>query len=206
MSIKPKQKQCKGTTAETKGFGCGKTTFHRVHGLGKMCGCYSDWLLNSEAGKIKTQKAIIKAQKPRKDFEQYEATQKEEKSLTASKINTRMQVHAYVRKRDYGKPCASCDCAWNDKFQAGHFFKAELYETLRYNLDNIHGQCYRCNIHVEDGNHQEYSLRLPQRIGQERYNELVRRASIDKQFSKVWDLENLKEVRDEIKSIQKNKC
>lgn len=54
IEIKPKP--CNGTGL-AKGYGCGHKTIHRIYGLGKMCGCYSNWLLNSEAGKLKLQKA-----------------------------------------------------------------------------------------------------------------------------------------------------
>lgn len=47
-----KEKPCKGTGI-AKGYGCGVKTYHRIYGLGKMCGCYSGWLLNTDAGKLK---------------------------------------------------------------------------------------------------------------------------------------------------------
>ena len=72
---------------------------------------------------------------------------------------------------------------------------------MRFNLDNIAGQCQKCNL-FQDGNFDNYALNLPNRIGVERYNELVRLASIDKQFEKVWDLESLKEIRNHIKSLK----
>jgi hypothetical protein len=201
-SIKPKEKPCRGTTAETKNFGCGVKTFHRVFGLGKMCGCYSDWLLNSEAGQIKLQKSIIKVTKPRIELEQAERQHKEKKGIAGALLVTKTIVHAYVRKRDKGKQCISCGCNWNPEFEAGHHYSANSFLTLKFNLDNIHGQCFFCNNKLE-GNFQNYALNLPNRIGVERYNELVRLASIDKQFSKIWNLENLKEIRDNVKELTK---
>lgn len=201
-SIKPKEKPCKGTTAETKNLGCGKPTLHRVYGLGKMCGCYSDWLLNSEAGQIKLQKSILKVSKPRLELEQAERQHKEKKGIAGALLITKTVVHAYVRKRDKGKNCISCGCNWNDSFQCGHFYPAGSFETLKFNLDNTHGQCQKCNLY-DSGNFENYALNLPNRIGVERYNELVRLASIDKQFSKVWNLQNLKEIRDNVKELSK---
>lgn len=135
-----------------------------------------------------------KKEKINKEFKAVEIKDKEEKKLKASKINTKTQVHSYIRERDKGKPCISCGTSWNSDFQAGHHYKSETFITLRYNLDNIHGQCKRCNLHLE-GAFDNYALNLPNRIGIERYNKLVELASIDKQFEKVWNLENLKEVR-----------
>ena len=67
--IKPKKKRCKGTTPSTKGWGCGEPRYERVYGLGKMC-CYPDWLLNSEAGRLKMKKAELKATKSRRNEKQ----------------------------------------------------------------------------------------------------------------------------------------
>jgi len=199
-----KEKPCKGSGL-AKGYGCGKPTKveNRIYGLGKMCGCYSDWLLNSENGKIKLSKSILKVQKPRLGMEQAEAEQKQRTALKKAHDVTKIVVHSFVRDRDKGFPCISCNIDWNPDFQAGHFYKSETYETLKYNTNNINGQCVRCNIHL-DGNFDSYSLNLPKRIGQERYNALVKLAEIDKQFVKVWNVENLKEVQNNIKALSKN--
>ena len=201
-SIKLKEKICKGTTAETKNFGCGVKTFHRVFGLGKMCGCYSDWLLNSEAGQMKLHKSILKVTKPRIELEQAEIQHKEKKGIAGALLVTKTIVHAYIRNRDKYRPCISCGCSWNDKFQAGHYYPAGSFETLKFNLDNIHGQCEQCNL-FKSGNFENYTLLLPNRIGIEDFLNLNHLASIDKQFSKVWNLENLKEIRDNIKQLNK---
>ncbi len=192
-----KEKKCKGSGLAI-GYGCGKLTQFRVYGLGKMCGCYSNWLLNSENGKIKLQKSILKIQKPRLDLETKEREEKENKSLKLAKLNTKTQVHAFVRERDKGKSCISCEVEWNETFQAGHFYKSETFETLKYHLDNIHGQCFRCNNFL-DGNFDNYSLNLTKRIGIDRYDKLVKLAKVDKHHSKVWNLENLKQIREDLK-------
>jgi hypothetical protein len=44
---------------------------------------------------------------------------------------------------------------------------------------------------------------LPKRIGKVRFDNLVKLAEVDKQFSKVWNLENLKEIRENIKKLNK---
>ena len=198
-----KQKKCKGQ-GKTFGYGCGKLTNveNRIFGLGKMCGCYSDWLLNSDIGKTILQKSISNVQKPRIELEKAHKEHKEKKGIAGALLVTKTIVHAYVRKRDQGKPCISCGCNWNPEFEAGHHYSANSFTTLKFNLDNIAGQCFFCNNKLE-GNFSNYALNLPKRIGNERYNELVRLASIDKQFSKIWDLENLKEIRDNIKKINK---
>ena len=199
-----KEKKCKGQ-GKAFGFGCGKMTKveNRIFGLGKMCGCYSDWLLNSDAGKLKMQQSISKVQKPRLEFEKAEKELKEKKGISGALLVTKTLLHAYVRERDKNKNCVSCGTQWNDTFQAGHFYAAGSFETLRFNLDNINGQCQQCNLYLA-GNYENYALNLPFRIGIKKYNDLQSLASIDKQFSKVWNLENLKEIRENVKKLRKD--
>lgn len=135
-----------------------------------------------------------KLSKQKKEFEVVEQKYNEDKKRIASLINTKTQVHTYIRNRDKGKPCISCGTQWNDTFQCGHHYKSETFETLRFNLDNLHGQCRRCNLYLE-GAFDNYALNLPKRIGKECYDYLVSLAEVDKQFEKVWNLDNLKEVR-----------
>jgi hypothetical protein len=198
-----KEKKCKGQ-GKAFGYGCGKLTNveNRIYGLGKMCGCYSDWLLNSDIGKSILQKSISNVQKPRIELEKAYKEHKEKKGIAGALLITKTLVHAYVRKRDQGKPCISCGCQWNDKFQAGHYYPGGSFETLKFNLDNINGQCEQCNL-FKSGNFENYTLNLPKRIGSDRFDNLVKLAEIDKQFSKVWNLENLKEIRENIKKLNK---
>jgi hypothetical protein len=198
-----KQKSCKGQ-GKAFGYGCGKLTNveNRIYGLGKMCGCYSDWLLNSDIGKSIMFKSINKVQKPRIELEKAYKDNKEKKGIAGALLVTKTLVHAYVRKRDKDMNCISCGCQWNDKFQAGHYYPNNSFITLKFHLDNINGQCEQCNL-FKEGNFENYTLNLPKRIGKLRFDNLVKLAEIDKQFSKVWNLENLKEIRENIKKLNK---
>jgi len=81
--------------------------------------------------------------------------------------------NTYIRQRDKGKDCVSCDkkLIGND-VNASHFFSVGAYPNLRFNEDNVHSSCISCNQH-KHGNQKEYDLRLPNRIGIERYNKLL---------------------------------
>lgn len=190
--IKPKEKPCKGTGL-AKGYGCGKHTPYRVYGLGKSC-CYPNWLMTSENGKIKMEKAIIKASKPRKEFEAAEKQYKEQKGLPTLLTNVKTACHNYIKKRDEGKPCISCGTPYKSNFQAGHYFKAELYSSLKFHEDNIHGQCEQCNLRME-GNLNAYELNLPERIGAEKYEDLKHLARQDKRLDHKWQRSDLNEIR-----------
>jgi len=197
-----KEKKCKGINKAISFQGCGKLVNIAFRKYGLCSSCYAEFLTETEVGKVILFKTINKVQKPRIELEKAHKEHKEKKGIAGALLITKTVVHAYVRKRDKGKNCISCGCNWNPEFQAGHHYSANSFTTLKFNLDNIAGQCFFCNNKLE-GNFSNYALNLPKRIGVERYNQLVRLASIDKQFSKVWSLENLKEIRENIKKLNK---
>lgn len=194
--VKIKQKKCKGTSAVSV-KGCGTLSYWRKYGLCKKC--YTDWLLNTEDGKEKLNKATIKATKPRRDLEKAIKADKEKKSLSTLKSNTTHLVHRYIRLRDKGKPCISCGQSWSSSFQAGHFYPAGKYSTLKYDEDNIHGQCQSCNLR-KYGNFDSYALRLPKKIGDKRYKELRERAAEAKKTAFKWDRDELNKIREYYKA------
>lgn len=103
-----------------------------------------------------------------------------EKSEIKAKLKTKSEwlkdlqkvFNTYIRERDLKKPCISCDKQLVGKFDAGHYFTVGAYPNIRFNEDNVHGQCVECNQH-KHGNITEYAIRLPYRIGQERYDKLL---------------------------------
>lgn len=194
--LQTKPKPCKGTTSATKGLGCGKMmkAEYRVYGLGKMCGCYPDWLMNSEQGKIKLKKAVLKASKPREDLDKAIKEKKSKDSLTWLIKNTVNACHDYIKKRDEGKPCVSCGQPWKKDHHAGHLFKAELFSTIKFHEYNIHNQCVGCNIY-KDGNESKYRANLHTRLSQGQIDELNKMARNDKKINHKWDRESLKEIR-----------
>lgn len=196
--MKQRPKPCKGITAETKGYGCGEETLHRVHGLGKMCGCYADWLLNTEAGKMKMQKATLKATKSSRELKKAEKEHKERMRLPDALKRTQLLFNEYIRLRDVGKPCISSGIPWKNDFDAGHFFSVKQFSALRFDYDNCHGQSVQDN-RFKEGNYQDYAVNLPLRIGEQRFAELLKRAERSKQTVKKWTLEELALIRSELK-------
>ncbi len=203
MSISPKKKPCKGIN-KAKGFkGCGEVTY--AHRYGLCTACFREWLYSTGEGKKVLYKALFKAQAPRKALERAIETHNEQKGLASLLTNVKNTCHTFVKLRDKGKPCISCQTPFKDNFQAGHYYKAELFSTLKFHEDNIHGQCEQCNLRLE-GNLNNYELNLPGRIGEERFKELKRLAGIDKKVDHKWDRELLKAIRKlyQVKSKQLN--
>lgn len=98
-------------------------------------------------------------------------------------------VNKFVSLRDKGKPCISCDKPDTGvKRDAGHFWSQGGNPSVRFDLDNIHGQCVHCN-RDKHGNLLEYRPRLIERIGRERFDELEQRRNtpLKLQLSEIKD-------------------
>lgn len=198
------EKKCKGTS-KAKGNGCGQPVKaqHRRYGLGRECGCWTKWLLNTYEGGEFLKKTTLKVTAPRRSLEKTRKDIFDEKKLSLLKVNCGNAVHKYVKLRDKGKPCISCDSEWNRDFQAGHYYKAELYSALKFFLLNIHGQCVLCNIRLE-GNLNEYATRLPKKIGKDAFNDLNYRAEESKKINFKWCREELESIRKNAQELYKN--
>lgn len=85
--------------------------------------------------------------------------------------------NAFIRERDQNKWCVSCTTGFVE--HAGHFYSAGRYQSLRFNEDNTHGQCERCNC-FEQANLECYRKELERRIGKIRLAELDLKAAIEK--------------------------
>ena len=81
---------------------------------------------------------------------------------------TQATFNKYIRLRDKDKGCISCGVPLVGKYDAGHFYSAGGHYTVRFNPDNVHGQCVACNQH-KHGNLLAYRKGLINRIGEESY-------------------------------------
>ena len=77
---------------------------------------------------------------------------KDRKRISLAKHKDRLQklVNAYVRSRDCKDgyfTCISCGQTLPvDKCQAGHYVPVGRSQALRFNEENIHSECQRCNL------------------------------------------------------------
>jgi hypothetical protein len=102
-----------------------------------------------------------------------EKSEKKKELLTLSDYLklTQKIFNQFINLRDKGKPCVSCGCKVEAP-NASHFFSVGSSPELRFNELNVHTSCIHCNLH-KHGNIAEYSIRLPNRIGQENYDLLI---------------------------------
>jgi hypothetical protein len=95
------------------------------------------------------------------------------KSLPKLKAEAQTLCNEYIRRRDEGKPCITC--GGYVKLEAGHFYPVKTYDGLRYELDNIHGECHYDNC-FNDFHLISYQNNLINRIGAERMAILKQKA------------------------------
>jgi hypothetical protein len=79
---------------------------------------------------------------------------------------TQLEFNKFIRNRDKDKPCIS---SGGRVEQAGHFYSAGQFTALRFNEDNVHGQCLSDNYY-KHGNLIPYRKELLKRIGEDRLN------------------------------------
>jgi len=84
----------------------------------------------------------------------------------------------YIRRKDTVNGIAICfTCGRKNEWKlmhGGHYIRASAGLSTYFDEQNVHVQCYACNI-WRDGNSDEYALRLQERYGQDILNELNRR-------------------------------
>lgn len=90
------------------------------------------------------------------------------KTVTDHANEAQAAINAYVRLRDSGKPCISCDRPDRGDHQrhASHYRSRGACSQLRFHLMNIHASCATCNNH-HSGNLIEYRIRLVDKFGPE---------------------------------------
>lgn len=193
-------KKCKGIGKAHGVSGCGTKTLYRKYGL--CTSCLSEFYREDERGKIIVQKSILKAVSPRlkaqKDLEVAFVDKKARTSLGALKEQTQRLFNKYIRIRDQGLNCISEDIPYRSDFDAGHAFSVGSYEGLRYDFDNCHGQSILGN-RFKEGNHSDYMINLPKRIGKERVQALIERAAEYKRNGHKFSRPELLEIQAEIK-------
>jgi len=156
-----KEKPCKGINKARMIKGCGKLTLYRTFGL--CNNCLSDFLFNSDAGKIIFNKINLKVKSDKEKAFKSDLRAKL-KTIGEYKAEARKSFQKWIRLRDIDKPCISCNSTTADTFDGGHFYKAEVYSGLIFNENNCHKQCRKCNRFM-NGNELNYRKGLIARYG-----------------------------------------
>lgn len=115
--------------------------------------------------------AIERAQKSAERKRKKETREARERLKTRSDWlrDAQKEFNRYIRLRDKGKPCISCDKPDDGTHQrhASHYRSVGACSALRYNTFNVWASCAQCNG-VKSGNLIEYRIRLRKLVGDDR--------------------------------------
>lgn len=156
MSIKPKTVRCKQCKKKHDDI---SQTVSTPNQLGRFCDydCVADYVKDNPL-KIKE----LRNKQITKEKREYYAD-----DLKTRKKAAKTACHKYIRERDRFKGCISCPAQLDGtKFDAGHLIESGNYPILRYNENNIFGQCVYCNQH-KGGNEAMAREGAEKRIGKE---------------------------------------
>jgi hypothetical protein len=143
---------------------CRTEFFKDKNSFKKVCGAIQCALEYNRRQDTKAEKARQKAVKA-KDKKWLN----DNKALSKCRSEAQAAFNAYIRARDRGKPCISCD--WPDdgsnQRHCSHYRSVGAMPALRYVEENCSTSCAQCNSH-KSGNILEYRIRLVKKIGQAR--------------------------------------
>lgn len=118
-----------------------------------------------DAADVSKKERAAKREASKKKTEFYDNDRSHQLKLTQAEVNK------WVRFRDEGLKCISCDneikgggYIGSGSKQAGHYRSAGSCPELRFNTLNINLQCQRCNVQLS-GNIAGYRPRLIDKIG-----------------------------------------
>jgi hypothetical protein len=124
------------------------------------------------------------------DWQKEKKVLKEKLMTKSDYLNICQKVfNTYIRTRDKDKNCISCNKKLIGKYDAGHFFSVGAYPNLRFNENNVFGQCVHCN-RDKHGNVKEYDLRLQNILSKDNYNQLLN----DRNKPALLSIEDVKEL------------
>lgn len=127
-----------------------------------------DYACSISYGRTLAETARLK--KARADRREYRARTK---TLGKLAQETQREVNKWIRWRDRNDGCISCDKPANapGQWHASHYRSTAAAPELRFDEDNIHKSCAKCNDHLS-GNLVPYRVRLIEKIGLERVERL----------------------------------
>lgn len=112
------------------------------------------------------------------------------KRLTLPRLKQKLQIvfNQYIVERDKGKPCVAC--GQPKPLEAGHYYSVRMYDGLRFDETNVHGECHYCNC-FDDSHLIHYRYKLKERIGQHDFELLEKKAEDYKKNGYRWERSQL---------------
>jgi hypothetical protein len=176
-AAKPRQKRCQAC----------KTPFTPFRALEAWC--------SPECGLIVAQERLAK-QERKVDRARKQSLKTKRDYLKEAQV----AFNSYIRSRDSNQPCISCGTplqaeALGGGYDCGHYRSVGSANHLRFNEDNAHGQCKKCNRY-DSGRAVDYRIGLVSRIGVSRVECLEQNNDLVK-----WTKEALISIRDKYRAL-----
>ncbi len=128
---------------------------------------------------------------------------KKKKTLPKLKADLQKVFNKYIRLRDLDGnkfTCIACNQVKpKDQMNAGHFYAVKGYDSLRFNEDNVNGECISCNC-FNESHLIGYTINLQGKIGTNRINYLHEMAKDYKKNGYKWCRIDLEEMIQEYKA------
>jgi hypothetical protein len=112
-------------------------------------------------------------------------------SLPKLKKKAQLVFNEFIRLRDAGLPCISCNHF--KPLQAGHYFAVSTHDGLRYDEKNCNGECAGCNC-FNESHLIGYDINLIDKIGGDEYVALIFRAANYKKFGRKFSRGDVEEI------------
>lgn len=173
--------------------------------------CVDAWLV---AQASKKEREEVKKARAAAKVERATTRARKQADLTPRKLEQKLQpiFNMFIRLRDRGQPCISCGVTdppmtSGGQWDAGHFKGVGAFPELRFDEDNCHKQCKKCNggsgkfAHKARTVAQKYELNIVERIGQERLDRLNGPHPTAKR-TREWLLERIDHYRAKLKAMK----
>ncbi|MGW8169691.1 MAG: recombination protein NinG [Sulfurovaceae bacterium] len=148
---------------------CGKVTGHRQR---KVCSVECALIYSKEKAEKQKKSEALKIKK---------AYNQNDKTYLIKKAQD--LINKYARLRDEaqrGHIC--CSCTGTGKMDGGHFLPVSTYKAIRFNVNQIHQQCVKCNQY-NSGMRHEYREFMVNKYGDGYVEHLESHKGITKSYS-----------------------
>jgi len=105
------------------------------------------------------------------------------------------RFNKFIRERDKEDGCISCGGSVEN---AGHYYESGQHPELRYDEENVNGQCIKCNK-WNSGNLIEYRKGLVRKIGEDGVKRLDSIEAYWKRYQWHWNRFDLIEIIEKYK-------
>lgn len=122
-----------------------------------------------------------------------------DKSLAQVANDTQKVFNEFIRLRDKGMVCISCQNPPKKK-NAGHYYNANNHWNVRFEEDNVHLQCEACNNNLS-GNLIPYRKYLIEKIGLNRFLIIESMSEVTRKYTKEELIFLKKEYRIKVKKL-----